>query len=180
MDLLTGQVKQQVAEYNRQIRRGEDVISRIIYAGKNNGYVEMRELVLATINDLLHRACQRAKADRYDILRTTITGNSIMMHLLLGIPAGSIRTSPFVTAVNHIPILSAREVGLEIHPEATVDCLPGIASYVGADISAGVLSSGMDDTEKISLFMDIGTNGETVLGIARLAGDLRLFRRTRL
>jgi len=164
VDLLSGQVQQQVAEYNRQIRRGEDVISRIIYAGKNNGYVEMRELVLATINDLLHRACQRAKADRYDILRTTITGNSIMMHLLLGIPAGSIRTSPFVTAVNQIPILSAREVGLEIHPEATVDCLPGIASYVGADISAGVLSSGMDDTEKISLFMDIGTNGETVLG----------------
>lgn len=164
VDLLTGQVQQQVAEYNRQIRRGEDVISRIIYAGKNSGYVEMRDLVLATINDLLHRACQRAKADRYDILRTTVTGNSIMMHLLLGIPASSIRTSPFVTAVNHIPTLSAHEVGLEIHPEATVDCLPGIASYVGADISAGVLSSGMDDTEKISLFMDIGTNGETVLG----------------
>jgi uncharacterized 2Fe-2S/4Fe-4S cluster protein (DUF4445 family) len=164
VDLLSGQIKQQVAEYNRQIRRGEDVISRIIYAGKNNGYVEMRELVLATINDLLHRACQRAQADRYEIFRTTVAGNSIMMHLLLGIPAGSIRTSPFVTAVNHIPTLSAREVGLEIHPEATVDCLPGIASYVGADISAGVLSSGMDDTEKVSLFMDIGTNGETVLG----------------
>ena len=164
VDLLSGQVKQQAAEYNRQIRRGEDVISRIIYAGKNNGYVEMRELVLATINDLLQRACQRAQVDPNEILRTTIAGNSIMMHLLLGIPAGSIRTSPFVTAVNHIPALTAREVGLEIHPEATVDCLPGIASYVGADISAGVLSSGMDDNEKISLFMDIGTNGETVLG----------------
>ncbi|MDX1415324.1 MAG: ASKHA domain-containing protein [Candidatus Promineifilaceae bacterium] len=164
VDLVTGQVKQQVAEYNRQIRRGEDVISRIIYAGKNNGNIEMRELVLNTINDLLHRACQRAKADRHDILRTTVAGNSIMMHLFLGIPAGSIRASPFVTAVNHAPTLTAREVGLEIHPEATVDCLPGIASYVGADISAGVLSSGMDDTEQISLFMDIGTNGETVLG----------------
>ena len=87
-----------------------------------------------------------------------------MMHLLLGIPAESIRRSPFVTAVNHIPVLNAREIGLDIHPEATVDCLPGVASYVGADISAGVLSSGMDDSEMVSLFMDIGTNGETALG----------------
>ena len=164
VDLLTGQVSQQAAEYNRQIRRGEDVISRIIFASKNGGAAEMHDLVVGTINDLLERVCKRAKANQQDIVRTTITGNSIMMHLLLGIPAASIRLSPFVTAVNHIPILNAREVGLEIHPEATVDCLPGIASYVGADISAGVLSSGMDDTEKVSLFMDIGTNGEIVLG----------------
>ncbi len=164
VDLLTGEVQQQVAEYNRQIKRGEDVISRIIYASKDNGAGEMRDLVLATINGLLQRACQRAKASRQDVVRTTISGNSIMMHLLLGIPASSIRKSPFVTAVNHIPILNAHEVGLDIHPEATVDCLPGVASYVGADISAGVLSSGMDDSEKISLFLDIGTNGETTLG----------------
>jgi len=164
VDLATGQVKQQVAEYNRQIRRGEDVISRIIYAGKNDGAKEMQDLVLATIHDLIKRACQREKADQQEIVRATISGNSIMMHLLLGIPAESIRRSPFVTAVNHIPVLCAREAGLDIHPEATVDCLPGVASYVGADISAGVLSSGMDDSEKVSLFMDIGTNGETALG----------------
>jgi uncharacterized 2Fe-2S/4Fe-4S cluster protein (DUF4445 family) len=66
--------------------------------------------------------------------------------------------------VNETPPLSAQEVGLAIHPEAVVDCLPGIASYVGADISAGVLSSGMDDSDVTSLFIDIGTNGETVLG----------------
>lgn len=164
VDLSTGKVQQQVAEYNRQIKRGEDVISRIIYAGKNDGAGEMRDLVLSTINDLLKRACQRLKVEKQDIVRATISGNSIMMHLLLGIPANSIRMSPFVTAVNQIPIQSAQEVGLDIHPEATVDCLPGIASYVGADISAGVLSSGMDDSEKISLFLDIGTNGETALG----------------
>ena len=58
----------------------------------------------------------------------------------------------------------AREVGIAINPEATVDCLPGVASYVGSDITAGVLASGMDDTAKITLFMDVGTNGEIVLG----------------
>ncbi len=164
VDLLTGQVQQQAAKYNHQIKRGEDVISRIIYASKNGGEKEMSDLVLSTINDLLQRTCQRAKANPRDIVRSTISGNSIMMHLLLSIPAGSIRMSPFVTAVNQIPILNAAEVGLDIHPEATVDCLPGVASYVGADISAGVLSSGMDNSDKISLFLDIGTNGETALG----------------
>ena len=87
-----------------------------------------------------------------------------MMHLLLGVPASSIRLAPFVTAINHVPTLRAAEVGLRLHPEATVDCLPGVASYVGADITAGVLSSGLDSTDKVTLFIDVGTNGEIVLG----------------
>jgi uncharacterized 2Fe-2S/4Fe-4S cluster protein (DUF4445 family) len=87
-----------------------------------------------------------------------------MMHLLLGIPAESIRLSPFVTVVNHIPTLTSEEVGLNLHPKAIVDCLPGVASYVGADITAGALSSGMTDSDQLTLFLDVGTNGETVLG----------------
>lgn len=164
VDLLTGEVRAQVAEYNGQISRGEDVISRIIYSSKNEGYVEIRDLVLGTINELLERACKRVQADPADVVKATVAGNSTMIHLLLGIPAASIRLSPFVTAINHIPTLPAQEVGILIHPEGVIDCLPGIASYVGADISAGVLSSGMDDTEKITLFLDVGTNGEIVLG----------------
>jgi uncharacterized 2Fe-2S/4Fe-4S cluster protein (DUF4445 family) len=164
VNLLDGQVRAQTAEYNGQIARGEDVISRIIYASKNGGEGEMRQLVLKTINKLLERACQRAKADPNEIFKVTIAGNSTMMHLLLGIPAESIRLMPFVTAVNNTPPLTAGEVAIDVHPEALIDCLPGVASYVGADISAGVLSSGMDDTDTVSLFLDIGTNGETVLG----------------
>ncbi len=163
-DLLTGQVRAQVAEYNQQISRGEDVISRIIFAGKNGGEVKMRTLVMDTINELLGRACKRAKAKPEEIIKATISGNSTMMHLLLGIPASSIRLTPFVTVVNHIPSMSARDLGLEIHPRAIVDCLPGVASYVGADISAGVLASGMDYSKDVILFMDVGTNGEIVLG----------------
>lgn len=164
VNLLDGQVQAQVAEYNGQIARGEDVISRIIYASKNGGEDEMRKLVLETINKLLDRACLRSKVEPSEIYKVTIAGNSTMMHLLLGIPAESIRLMPFVTVVNSTPPLSAAEVGVNVHPEALVDCLPGVASYVGADISAGVLSSGMDDTDTVSLFLDIGTNGETVLG----------------
>ena len=164
VDLISGRVQVQTAEYNRQIRRGEDVISRIIYASKNGGWEEMRELVLASINQLLERACSRAAAKPEEVVKAVVAGNSTMIHLLLGIPAESIRLSPFITAVNQPPPFRAAEMGLAIHPEGTVDCLPGVASYVGADISAGVFSSGMDATETVSLFMDIGTNGETALG----------------
>ncbi len=164
VDLITGKVRAQVAEYNGQIARGEDVISRIIYASKNGGEKEMRELVLETIDQLLIKACKRLNIRPAEVVKATIAGNSTMMHLLLGIPAASIRLSPFITAVNHFPPMTAGEIGLHIHPEATVDCLPGVASYVGADITAGVLSSGLDQTEKMTLFIDVGTNGEIVLG----------------
>ena len=164
MDLVTGQVKAQVAEYNSQIARGEDVVSRIIYSGKNGGRDDLRQRVLETINGLLELACKRVKANPADVVKAAIAGNSTMMHLLLGIPAGSIRLSPFVTVVNHPPVMMARDVGLLINSEASVDCLPGVASYVGADITAGVLSSGLDVAEEITLFLDVGTNGEIVLG----------------
>ncbi|MBZ0317837.1 MAG: ASKHA domain-containing protein [Anaerolineae bacterium] len=164
VDLMTGQVRAQVAEYNGQIARGEDVISRIVYAGKNNGGAVLRQLVLDTINGLLEAACKRVLTQPSEVMKATIAGNSTMIHLLLGIPADSIRLTPFVTAANHIPPLTAQEVGLNIHPAAIVDCLPSVASYVGADITAGVLSSGLDDTDALTLFMDIGTNGELVLG----------------
>ncbi len=172
VDLISGQVRAQVSEYNGQIARGEDVISRIVFASKNGGQDEMRDLVAATINQLAQTACQRVSQQNpaasqvkpEQIVKAVVSGNSTMTHLFLGIPATSIRLAPFVTAVNHVPLLSAREIGLAIHPEATVDCLPGVASYVGSDITAGVLASGMDDTAMITLFMDVGTNGEIVLG----------------
>ena len=122
VDLITGAVRAQVAEYNGQIARGEDVISRIIYAGKDSGGLELRDLVLKTINTLLATACKRVQADPANVVKATVAGNSTMIHLLLGIPADSIRLTPFVTAVNQPPTLLAGVVGLNIHPEATVDC----------------------------------------------------------
>ena len=163
-DLISGKVLAQVAEYNGQIARGEDVISRIIFASKDGGGAEMQALVLGTLNALVAEACEKAHVDPHDIFTATIAGNSTMMHLLLNLPAASIRLSPFVTAINHVPLLTAHTLGLTINPEAVIDCLPGVASYVGADITAGVLSSGLADAEQLTLFMDVGTNGEIVLG----------------
>lgn len=167
VDLRTGIVHSQVAEYNAQIRRGEDVISRIIYAEKEDGLKELQELVVGTINQLMELACKRVKNFRVnpqDILKLTVAGNTTMMHLFLGIPPSYIRLAPFVPTFNQAPIVRAKDLGLIANPHAIVDCLPGVASYVGADITAGVLSAGVDDTDKLTLFLDVGTNGEMVLG----------------
>jgi uncharacterized 2Fe-2S/4Fe-4S cluster protein (DUF4445 family) len=164
VDLITGKVEAQASEYNGQISRGEDVISRIIFSSKNGGREELQNRVLDTINQLISQLCKRAKTKPQEIVKAMVAGNSTMVHLFLGIPASSIRLSPFITAVNQPPLITASIIGLAINPEAPVDCLPGVASYVGADISAGVLASKMDETEKLTLFLDVGTNGETVLG----------------
>jgi len=164
VDLLTGQVMRQAGEYNRQIARGEDVISRIIYAGKGNGAAELREMVLGSINGLIQTACERTQLATDDIVKATISGNSTMMVLLLGIPADSIRLEPFITPINHLPRLSAIDVGLAMNPAGIVDPLPGVASYVGADITAGVLASELRTSPELTLFIDVGTNGEIVLG----------------
>jgi uncharacterized 2Fe-2S/4Fe-4S cluster protein (DUF4445 family) len=170
VDLLSGQVIAQAADYNGQIARGEDVISRIIYASKGKGEEkgeglwELQDLVLQTLNRLLDQATAQAGTYPGVVYRAVVAGNSTMMHLFAGLQPESIRLMPFITTVNHVPTLRAHELGLRICPDASVDCLPGVASYVGADITAGVLSSGMCGGEKLTLFIDVGTNGEIVLG----------------
>ncbi len=165
VDLIGGEVMSQQIDYNGQIARGEDVISRIIYASKGDGLHDLQRLVMETLNRLLEQAARERKISLDEIYKVVVAGNSTMIHLFAGIPPESIRLMPFVTTVNHVPTFPAREVGLGVNPEATVDCLPCVASYVGADITAGVVSSGMcGEEERLTLFVDIGTNGEIVLG----------------
>lgn len=165
VDLFTGEVVETAADYNGQIKRGEDVISRIIYSSKNgSGLAELQSLVATTINKLIERVSLRRKIKPREIYKMSIVGNSTMIHILLGLPPEPIRLTPYITTINHPPRVHAHELNLNIHPEATVDCLPGVASFMGADITAGVLSSGTYHTDKVTLFLDIGTNGEMVLG----------------
>jgi uncharacterized 2Fe-2S/4Fe-4S cluster protein (DUF4445 family) len=170
VDMLSGRVMARAADYNGQIARGEDVISRIVYASrgkgedKGKGLVELQRLVIQTLNGLLERVTAEVGARPEEVYRAVVAGNSTMIHLLLALPPEPIRLMPFVTTVNHIPTLRAHELSLRLCPAATVDCLPGVASYVGADITSGVLSSGMSVGDKLTLFIDVGTNGEIVLG----------------
>lgn len=163
VDLTTGQVMNSAAEYNGQIARGEDVISRIIYAEKTD-LNELGELVRQTIDTLLERLKERTGVPPEGIHKVTVSGNTTMIHLFLGLPPSSIRLTPYIPTVNFPQSYLASELNLRVHPQASVLCLPGVASYVGADISAGVLACGLPDIDELTLFIDIGTNGEMVLG----------------
>jgi uncharacterized 2Fe-2S/4Fe-4S cluster protein (DUF4445 family) len=164
VDLISGEVMSQKADYNGQIARGEDVISRIIYASKGDGLKDLQQLVMGTLNRLLEQVARERGISTDQIYKAVVAGNSTMIHLFAAIPPESIRLMPFITAINQLPPFPAHEIGLGINPEGVVDCLPGIASYVGADITAGVVSSQMCNAGDLSLFVDIGTNGEIVLG----------------
>lgn len=164
VDLESGKVLSSAAEYNGQVACGEDVISRIVFASKEGGLNELGEKVRATIGQLMQRIERRTGVAPAQIAKATVVGNTTMIHLLLAIPPESIRRTPYIPTVNQPPSLMSGEIDLGLHPAATVDCLPGVASYVGADITAGVLASGVTTQPGLSLFLDIGTNGEMVLG----------------
>jgi uncharacterized 2Fe-2S/4Fe-4S cluster protein (DUF4445 family) len=164
VDLISGKVKASAAEYNGQIARGEDVISRIIYASKGDGLSELGTLVRETIQTVLEKLQRRTGVSPDEIFKVTVAGNTTMIHLFLRLPPETIRLTPYIPAVNHPPRFLASDLDLAFHPLASVDCLPGVASYVGADISAGVLASGLSENDALTLFIDVGTNGEIVLG----------------
>ena len=170
VDLNSGEVLERAADYNGQIGCGEDVISRIIYAKREGGLLQLKYLVLRTIDGLLKDVYRRAGVQPHDIHKMVVTGNTTMIHLFLGLDPKAIREEPYVPTVNVPPVVTARDLGfdidfdLDINPHAIIDCLPGVGSYVGADITAGVLSSGMFKSDQLTLFIDVGTNGEIVLG----------------
>jgi uncharacterized 2Fe-2S/4Fe-4S cluster protein (DUF4445 family) len=164
IDLENGKLLGSAAEYNGQIARGEDVISRIIYASKGEGLKELGDLLRQTLSALLERLRLRTGVEPGSIHKMTVAGNTTMIHLFLGLPPAGIRLTPYVPVSNRPPDYSAAELDLPLHPQARIDVLPGVASYVGADITAGVLACGLSEAEALTLFIDVGTNGEIVLG----------------
>jgi uncharacterized 2Fe-2S/4Fe-4S cluster protein (DUF4445 family) len=167
VNLASGAVLASGSDYNAQIRRGADVISRIEYAKTPAKLDEMRSLVLSTVNGLVAAVCDELKVSAADVFNVAFAGNTTMMHLLLGIPAQNLRESPYVPVSNSFPVMAAGDVGVAVNPAAAVSFAPGAGSYVGGDITSGLLATPMiDDAESVSLFMDIGTNGEIVIGNA--------------
>ena len=164
IDLVTGDVLASYGEYNKQISYGEDVISRIIYAGKPNGLQKLNEVVIATINKLIKKMVKRARIDSDEISSITLAGNTTMTQLMLEINPKYIRLSPYVPASTLFSPIKAIDLGFALEDHVTALVYPAISSYVGGDIVAGVMGSGMYRTEELTLFMDIGTNAEIVIG----------------
>jgi len=164
VDLKTGSVLAQFGDYNGQISYGEDVISRIIYAGKPGGLQKLHEVVIHTINTLIKKMVKQARIDLDEISTITMAGNTTMTQLMLKIDPKYIRLSPYVPASTLYPPINAVELGLAVGDHVTALVYPAVSSYVGGDIVAGVMGSGMYRTEDLTLFMDIGTNAEIVIG----------------
>jgi uncharacterized 2Fe-2S/4Fe-4S cluster protein (DUF4445 family) len=164
VDLKTGGVLAQFGDYNGQISYGEDVISRIIYAGKPEGLQKLHEVIIKTINKLIKKMVKRARIDLDEISTITMAGNTTMTQLMLKINPQYIRLSPYVPASTLYPPINAVELGLALGDHVTALVYPAVSSYVGGDIVAGVMGSGMYRTEDLTLFMDIGTNAEIVIG----------------
>jgi uncharacterized 2Fe-2S/4Fe-4S cluster protein (DUF4445 family) len=164
VDLLSGKVLDRASAYNGQISAGEDVISRIVFASKPGGLGRLQKMVTKTLNGLLEELTSRNQIPPRQIGKAVVTGNTTMIQLFLEMDPRTIREMPFIPTVSQPLPVTAEEVGLNINPQATVDCLPVVGAYVGADITAGVLASGVYNTDALSLFIDVGTNGEIVLG----------------
>jgi len=164
IDLADGSLIDVGSTYNSQIRYGDDVITRIIFATEGGGLEELRNAVITDINDLIAPVIEKHNIADEDIESAVISGNTIMSHLFWGLNPEYIREEPYTPTVNTFPLWNAGTVNLNINREAPVYTVPCIASYVGGDIVAGVLASKMHRKDEIALFMDIGTNGEIVIG----------------
>jgi uncharacterized 2Fe-2S/4Fe-4S cluster protein (DUF4445 family) len=168
MNLRTGMAEAVGSTLNGQAPYGADVISRISHGMQgDDARQELREAVLKTMNGVLADLYSRADVSRNRVYELVVVGNATMLHLLLGIDATPISMMPFAPAFREPLYLPAGQVGLDIHPDGYVTTLPIIGAYVGADIVAGVVATGLAREEKLRVFVDVGTNGEIVLGSSK-------------
>jgi uncharacterized 2Fe-2S/4Fe-4S cluster protein (DUF4445 family) len=149
--------------YNSQSIHGSEVTGRMIYS-ERKGIKAMQKLLVDDINDLIQMMCERNNVAVDNISAVVCAGNTAMEHFLLGLSTSNIRRKPFIPVTVEPPPLRAVEVGLKINSRGLLYSLPGISGWVGSDLTAGILAIQMHRKEELSLLVDIGTNGEVILG----------------
>jgi len=164
VDLNSGKVIAEASEYNAQIGYGEDVISRIVYSQRPGGLKALQAKVVYTINSVIETVCKKVFISPSDISYIMAAGNTIMSHLLLGLNPKYIRESPYTPVCSRFPLTRAAALNIAAHPSVRLFLYPNVASYVGGDITAGVHACQMHKSPAVTLFIDIGTNGEIVVG----------------
>lgn len=164
IDLKSKKIIGTKAAYNRQATFGSDVITRIIYAQAQDGLEKLHNTVVDMLNEMIEGFVDEHGIDLNDVTCLSIAGNTTMIHLLCRIDPTYIRQEPYVPTANFLPVLKASEVGININPHGVLFCLPGVSSYVGGDITAGVMACDIHRSKEVNLLIDIGTNGEILLG----------------
>jgi uncharacterized 2Fe-2S/4Fe-4S cluster protein (DUF4445 family) len=166
-DLNSGRILATASDYNAQIPCGVDVISRINYAAKPGRLEELQSRVLTTINQLLCEVAAGCSVSPAEIGEAVLSGNTVMTHLVLGLAPEQIRLEPYTPTVLEVPEVTAAGAGIGIGEDAPVRLSPCVGSYVGGDITAGLLCTDLaTGSDEIAMLIDVGTNGEIVLGSA--------------
>lgn len=164
IDIAKGEILGFDADYNGQISYGEDVIARIVFCRKEQELQKLGQAAASTINKLMYRLLDKFRVSMDEISHVTLAANTTMTHLFYGIDPRHIRLSPYTPTVCNLPLTRARDLGLETPAHIFINCVSSVSSYVGGDIVAGILASGVYKDPKTTLYIDIGTNGEIVVG----------------
>lgn len=164
LDINSREVLAEASEYNPQVSFGDDVITRIVYSQKPDGLRKLQQVVIEGLNKIINELIRKSGVERQHISHVTAAGNTVMTHLLVGLDPKYIREAPYTPVCNFAPPVRAMRVGLDIADYVYLYTFPAVASYVGGDIVSGVLSSGMYQRKQLALYIDIGTNGEIVVG----------------
>jgi len=168
MNLRTGMAAAVSSTLNGQAPFGADVISRISHAMEGPDAVrELQAAVVRTMNEIIGRLYAEAGVSADRTYEAVVVGNVTMLHLLFGVDPAPIAVMPFAPAFMEPLAVPSVEVGLNIHPHGYVQTLPALGAYVGSDIVAGVLATNIARDEKLRVFVDVGTNGEIVIGNAQ-------------
>ncbi|MCM8830302.1 MAG: ASKHA domain-containing protein [Candidatus Omnitrophica bacterium] len=164
LDIKEEVVLKKGVTFNRQASFGDDIISRIVFAEKKGGLKKLHQAVVETVNGMIVNLTESCGISINDIYCVVISGNMTMVHLLLEINPSFLRKEPYIPVANIFPLFKSSDVGIRINRKGVVATIPGGYPYVGGDITAGILISGIYKEEVLSLFVDIGTNGEIVVG----------------
>ncbi len=164
LDLGRGRILADSIAYNGQKTYGDDVITRIAYCQRPGGLKKLQQAAVGTINEVIDELVARAKVDREHIGHLMVAGNTTMTQILLGLDPKYLRLAPYTPAANFFPPVEASSLGIKVGSHVSLFTFPAVASYVGGDIVSGIVGSGVHQRKTLTFFMDIGTNGEIVIG----------------
>ena len=165
MDLATGEQLAAVGGLNPQAQYGGDLMSRIAYAQfDETKLATLRGKILSGINEFIKEACDKAGIAAEHVYKIVVVGNTCMHHVFLGVDVSYVGLAPYAPVVRDLLVYPAREVPLKAAPNARVCLLPIVAGFVGADTMACVLATRIYESQEIRALVDIGTNGEVVMG----------------
>ncbi len=163
VDLQTGEITKTLSLENPQRQHGEDILERIIFAGRG-GLETLQTEVIELINHAVSELTREQGVGPDSIYYCSVAGNTTMCHFLLALDPSHICKEPYIPTVNRFDLYRPQELGIQINRQGYVYVLPNVGSYFGGDLLAGILSSGMFQREEISMLVDVGTNAEVVLG----------------